>query len=145
MTAPTEIVETNVPGAASSELVLTLDCPETLGIVHAVSGVLLDHGCNIVELTQFDDRRRGHFFMRVHVAPMAGGTLDRDALYKDLEPVAERFEMNWQLNVHGAKRRVLVMVSKFGHCLNDLLYRSRTGELPVDIVAVVSNLSLIHI
>lgn len=72
MTAPTEIVETNVPGAASSELVLTLDCPETLGIVHAVSGVLLDHGCNIVELTQFDDRRRGHFFMRVHVAPMAG-------------------------------------------------------------------------
>lgn len=139
MTAPTEIVETNVPGAASPELVLTLDCPETLGIVHAVSGVLLDHGCNIVELTQFDDRRRGHFFMRVHVAPMAGGTLDRDALYKDLEPVAERFEMNWQLNVHGAKRRVLVMVSKFGHCLNDLLYRSRTGELPVDIVAVVSN------
>ena len=126
------------PGAAN-ELVLTLDCPETLGIVHAVSGVLVDHGCNIVELTQFDDRRLGHFFMRVHVASATGKALDREALLADLAPVAERFGMRWELNEHGAKRRVLVMVSKFGHCLNDLLFRARTGELPVEIVAVVSN------
>nr|WP_229741989.1 formyltetrahydrofolate deformylase [Kocuria dechangensis] len=127
-----------VPGA-STELVLTLDCPETLGIVHAVSGVFLEHGCNIVELTQFDDRRMGHFFMRVHVASATGEALDRAALQADLAPVAERFGMRWELGEHGAKRRVLVMVSKFGHCLNDLLFRARTGELPVEIVAVVSN------
>ncbi|MFI7481651.1 formyltetrahydrofolate deformylase [Kocuria sp. M1R5S2] len=124
---------------STTELVLTLDCPEKAGIVHAVSGVLLDHGCNIVELTQFDDRRLGHFFMRVHVAPATGEALDQEALRRDLAPVAEKFDMRWELNEHRAKRRVLVMVSKFGHCLNDLLFRARTGELPVDIVAVVSN------
>ncbi len=124
---------------ATTELVLTLDCPEKPGIVHAVSGVLLEHGANIVELTQFDDRRLGHFFMRVHVAPATGDGLDPEALRTALAPVAERFGMRWELNEHGAKRRVLVMVSKFGHCLNDLLFRARTGDLPVDIVAVVSN------
>jgi formyltetrahydrofolate deformylase len=123
----------------TTELVLTLDCPEKPGIVHAVSGVLLEHGCNIVELTQFDDRRLGHFFMRVHVASSTGDRLDPDTLRTDLAPVAERFDMRWELSEHGAKRRVLVMVSKFGHCLNDLLFRARTGDLPVDIVAVVSN------
>jgi formyltetrahydrofolate deformylase len=124
---------------AASELVLTLDCREAPGIVHAVSGVLLEHGCNIVELTQFDDRRLGHFFMRVHVASSTGEALDEEALRKDLGPVAERFGMSWELDRHGAKRRVMIMVSKFGHCLNDLLFRARTGELPVEIVAVVSN------
>ncbi|GAA1775090.1 formyltetrahydrofolate deformylase [Kocuria aegyptia] len=119
---------------------LTLDCPEKSGIVHAVSGVLLEHGCNIVELTQFDDRRLGHFFMRVHVAPAdPAEAIDQEALRRKLAPVAEQFGMHWELNEHQAKRRVLVMVSKFGHCLNDLLFRARTGELPVDIVAVVSN------
>ncbi|KAA9394404.1 formyltetrahydrofolate deformylase [Kocuria coralli] len=118
---------------------LTLDCPEKPGIVHAVSKVLLDHGCNIVELTQFDDRRIGHFFMRVRVAATTGEGLDEQALRADLTPVADQFGMRWELNRHGARRRVLVMVSKFGHCLNDLLFRSRTGELPVEIVAVVSN------
>jgi formyltetrahydrofolate deformylase len=116
------------PGAeAASELVLTLDCREAPGIVHAVSGVLLEHGCNIVELKQFDDRRLGHFFMRVHVASSTGEALDEEALRKDLVPVAERFGMSWELDRHGAKRRVMIMVSKFGHCLNDLLFRARTG------------------
>lgn len=124
---------------ATTELVLTLDCPEASGIVHAVSGVLLAHGCNIVELTQFDDRRLGHFFMRVRVASETGESLDEEQLREDLAPVAAQFGMRWELNQHGAKRRVLVMVSKFGHCLNDLLFRARTGELPVEIVAVVSN------
>lgn len=131
--------ESVLTAPSTTELVLTLDCPEKPGIVHAVSGVLLEHGCNIVELTQFDDRRLGHFFMRVHVAPATGEALDAESLRQDLTPVAERFGMRWELNEHGAKRRVLVMVSKFGHCLNDLLFRARTGELPVDIVAVVSN------
>ncbi|HEX2247282.1 MAG TPA: formyltetrahydrofolate deformylase, partial [Arthrobacter sp.] len=128
------------PGAeTASELVLTLDCREAPGIVHAVSGVLLEHGCNIVELKQFDDRRLGHFFMRVHVASSTGEAVDEEALRKDFGPVAERFGMSWELGRHGAKRRVMIMVSKFGHCLNDLLFRARTGELPVEIVAVVSN------
>ena len=127
------------PAANGLELVLTLNCPEQLGIVHAVSGVLLEHGANIVELAQFDDRRVGRFFMRVHVAPGADRPLDETALRTDLAPGAERFDMRWELHRHKEKRRVLVMVSRFGHCLNDLLFRARTGELPVEIVAVVSN------
>ncbi|NKE10373.1 formyltetrahydrofolate deformylase [Kocuria sp. CPCC 104605] len=124
---------------SGAELVLTLDCLEASGIVHAVSGVLLDHGYTIVELTQFDDRRQGHFFMRVHVAPSSSDGVDVKHLRESLGELGERFGMRWDLVEHGAKRRVLVMVSKFGHCLNDLLFRARTGELPVDIVAVVSN------
>ncbi|MDO5617975.1 MAG: formyltetrahydrofolate deformylase [Kocuria sp.] len=118
---------------------LTLDCPEASGIVHAVSGVLLEHGYTIVELTQFDDRRQGHFFMRVHVAPSSSSGADAQHLRASLGELGQRFGMRWDLVEHGTKRRVLVMVSKFGHCLNDLLFRARTGELPVDIVAVVSN------
>jgi formyltetrahydrofolate deformylase len=133
-----ELNSVKTPNSAN-ELVLTLDCPEGAGIVNAVSAVLLEHGCTIVELKQFDDRRWGHFFMRVHVASASGEPLDEEALRRDFVPVAEQFKMNWQLGQHGAKKRVMVMVSKFGHCLNDLLYRARTGELPVDIVAVVSN------
>lgn len=133
-----ELNSVKTPNSAN-ELVLTLDCPEGAGIVHAVSAVLLEHGCTIVELKQFDDRRWGHFFMRVHVASASGEPLDEEGLRRDFVPVAEQFKMNWQLGQHAAKKRVMVMVSKFGHCLNDLLYRARTGELPVDIVAVVSN------
>lgn len=125
--------------AEDSGLVLTLDCPQDAGIVHAVTGVLLDHGCTIVELKQFDDRRQQRLFLRVHVVPAAGAVLDEEGLGRDLEPVAERFRMRWQLRRHREKRRVLIMVSRFGHCLNDLLFRARMGELPIDIVAVVSN------
>ncbi|WP_058954261.1 formyltetrahydrofolate deformylase [Kocuria rhizophila] len=141
MSTPQPVTSAAAPGTEprTPELVLTRDCPEQPGIVHAVSGVLLEHGANIVELTQYDDRRVGHFFMRVHMAPTEGAALDQQSLREDLTPVAERFGMRWELHEHGAKRRVLVMVSKFGHCLNDLLFRARTGELPVEIVAVVSN------
>ena len=141
MSIPQPMTSGAVPASESSptELVLTLDCAEQPGIVHAVSGVLLEHGANIVELTQYDDRRLGHFFMRVHMAPLEGSALSEDALRRNLTPVAERFGMRWELHEHRARRRVLVMVSKFEHCLNDLLFRARTGELPVEIVAVVSN------
>ena len=123
---------------AANELVLALHCREAPGIVHAVSAVLLEHGCNIAELKQFDDRRLGRFFIRVHVASFNGAPLDEEALRKDFAPVAGRFGMSWELGVLGAKRRVMIMVSKFGHCLNYLLFRARTGELPIEIVAVVS-------
>lgn len=120
------------------EHILTLHCPERPGIVHAVSGFLLAQGRDIVELAQFGDRESGHFFMRVHVAgPDAEGLTQ--SLQAAFGPTAEELGLSWRLEPLGTKRRVLIMVSKFGHCLNDLLYRSRMGELPVDIVAVVSN------
>jgi formyltetrahydrofolate deformylase len=128
------------------EFVLTLDCAEGPGIVSAVSGFLAERGCDIVDIKQFGDRRGGHFYMRVHFeAPRAGGEgADQDAgdgerLSGEFTPVAERFGMEWRLRPAGEKTRVLIMVSKFGHCLNDLLFRARIGELPVEVVAVVSN------
>ncbi|MET3351070.1 UNVERIFIED_ORG: formyltetrahydrofolate deformylase [Arthrobacter sp. UYEF1] len=130
--------ETRPLPVTTVEHVLTLDCPETPGIVHAVSGFLLEHGCDIVDSKQFGERSEAHFFMRVHFAS-DGDASTAEALRAAFGPVAERFGMSWRLERHGAKRRVLIMVSKFGHCLNDLLFRARTGELPVEIAAVVSN------
>jgi formyltetrahydrofolate deformylase len=128
--------------SSANEYVLTLDCPETRGLVHAVSGFLLEQGCDILESKQFDSQDDGHFFMRIHFASagdFAGGPATLESLRQAFVPVAEKFGMQWQLRPHGTKRRVLIMVSKFEHCLNDLLFRARIGELPTDIVAVVSN------
>ncbi len=132
----TETVAATPP--TTVEHVLTLDCSESPGIVHAVSGFLLEHGCDIIDNQQFGERSEKHFFMRVHFAS-SGDASTTDTLRADFGPVAERFGMRWRLEPHGSKRRVLIMVSKFGHCLNDLLFRARIGELPVDVVAVVSN------
>ena len=134
------------PGATVDH-VLTIDCAESPGIVHAVSGFLLSHGCDILDIKQYGDKGQGHFFMRVHFSA-ASSSSDSSAgqesfstkdLRRRFTPVAEEWEMNWQLEPHGRKRRVLVMVSKMGHCLNDLLFRARTSDIPVEIVAVVSN------
>ncbi|OMH23112.1 formyltetrahydrofolate deformylase [Tersicoccus phoenicis] len=131
------------------EYVLTLDCPERLGIVHAVTGFLLEQQCDIVDSKQFDDRRDGYFCLRLEVAGPTGADPDADGgqapgaelarLREGFEPIADRFGMTWKLVPKGSRTRVLIMVSKFGHCLNDLLYRTRNGELPIEIVAVVSN------
>lgn len=128
--------------AAAVEHVLTVDCKESPGIVHAVSAFLLEHGCDIIDIKQYGDKAQGHFFMRVHFASKpsaAQPSATTDDLRRDFAPVGEKWQMNWQLEPHGRKRRVLVMVSKMGHCLNDLLFRARTGDIPVEIVAVVSN------
>ena len=132
--------------SATAEHVLTVDCAESPGIVHAVSGFLLSHGCDILDIKQYGDQGQGHFFMRVHFSAGAPGdsssgqeSFSTEDLRRDFTPLAEKWEMNWQLEPHGRKRRVLVMVSKMGHCLNDLLFRARTGDIPVEIVAVVSN------
>ncbi|MEA3552317.1 formyltetrahydrofolate deformylase [Pseudarthrobacter sp. C1] len=128
--------------AAAVEHVLTVDCVESPGIVHAISAFLLEQGCDIIDIKQYGDKAQGHFFMRVHfssgslAARQPAGT---EELRSGFAPVAEKWQMNWQLEPHGRKRRVLVMVSKMGHCLNDLLFRARTGDIPVEIVAVVSN------
>ena len=121
----------------TAEHVLTLDCGESPGIVHAVSGFLVEHDCDIIDNQQFGDRQENHFFMRVHLVSAATTTTEQ--LRADFAAVAKRFQMTWNIDAVGIRRRVLVMVSKFDHCLNDLLYRARTGDLPIEIVAVVSN------
>jgi formyltetrahydrofolate deformylase len=115
--------------------VLTLSCPDGPGIVHAVTGVLFEAGGNILESQQFGDLDTGLFHMRVQVdVPLEPGPLA-----ERFTPVAERFGMTWQVDAVGRPVRTLVLVSRAGHCLNDLLFRQRSGLLPVDIPAIVSN------
>ncbi|MFE0254737.1 formyltetrahydrofolate deformylase [Streptomyces sp. NPDC059010] len=120
---------------APAEHVLTLDCPEAPGIVHAVSRFLVEHGSDIIDNQQFGDRR---FYMRVRFAT-SGGENTTEVLRRDFAAVAEPFAMRWHLEPAGTRPRVLIMVSRYGHCLNDLLYRTRSGDLPIDVVAVVAN------
>jgi len=116
--------------------VLTLSCPDRRGIVHAVSGFLLEHGGNIEEAAQYNDSGTGLFFMRVQ---FACDSLDDAALRAKLAPFAEPFGMQWQLHATSQPMRTVIMVSKEGHCLNDLLFRWKSGLLPLDIRAIVSN------
>lgn len=116
---------------------LRVTCASTRGIVAAISAYLADHDCNITDSAQFDDGETGRFFMRVSFRSEGGVTLDR--LQKGIAPIAERFGMEAEFSDDAKKMKVVIMVSRFGHCLNDLLYRWRIGALPVDIVAVVSN------
>lgn len=118
-----------------AEFTLTLHCPERAGIVHAVTSFLVDHGCDIVQHQQFDDDVRGKLFLRTAFS-CAGATVD--SLAGGFAAVAAEFRMEFELHDERAPR-VLVMVSKAGHCLNDLLFRWRAGSLGGEIVAVVSN------
>lgn len=115
--------------------ILTLVCPDRPGIVHAVTGFLFERQANIVDSAQFGDALTGEFFMRVHFA--AGG--DAEGLREAFAPLAQDFAMRWQLHDQSLKPRVMIMVSQHGHCLNDLLFRYRSGQLPIEIPAIVSN------
>jgi formyltetrahydrofolate deformylase len=117
--------------------VLTLSCEDRPGIVHAVSGVLYRHGCNILESAQFSDPRDGRFFMRVAFA--AGASFDDAAFRREFDGVAGTFRMTWDAIDATRPQRVVLMVSRFGHCLNDLLFRQATGNLNITIPAIVSN------
>ncbi|GAA0357340.1 formyltetrahydrofolate deformylase [Actinoallomurus spadix] len=119
-----------------SEYVLTLSCPDRPGIVAAVSGALAQRECNILESQQFGDRSTGRFFLRIQFEAPEG--LD-DALREAFGALAGEFALDWNLHDRAVRSRVLILVSKYGHCLNDLLYRQRSGLLDVDIVAVASN------
>jgi len=126
----------------SQEFVLTLSCVDTKGIVHAVSGLLYQAGCNIIDSQQFGDVQSedstGLFFMRVHfAAPDHLG--DAAALTNLFGHVRQQFKMTAHIHAQARKPRVLIMASKHGHCLNDLLFRWRSGWLPIDIPAIVSN------
>ncbi|MBS0414739.1 MAG: formyltetrahydrofolate deformylase [Proteobacteria bacterium] len=116
--------------------ILTLSCPDRPGIVHAVSGFLLEHGGNIEEAAQFNDAGNGLFFMRVQFSCAPGSP---DALREGLGALAERFGMHWQLHPASQPMRTVIFVSREGHCLNDLLFRWKSGLLPLDIRAIVSN------
>ncbi|MYY00957.1 MULTISPECIES: formyltetrahydrofolate deformylase [unclassified Streptomyces] len=119
------------------QYVLTLSCPDKQGIVHAVSSYLFMTGCNIEDSQQFGDHDTGLFFMRVHFS--AGSQVTVDKLRASFAAIGDSFAMDWQIHRSSERMRIVLMVSKFGHCLNDLLFRSRTGALPVEIAAVVSN------
>ena len=121
------------------DYIFTLECDERPGILHSVTGALLTHGGDIKELKQFDDQYTQRLFLRIdfRVSDEPGNGID--GLRRDFESLAEEFDAKWQLWPQGQKRRVLIMVSKFEHCLNDLLFRAQIGELPIEIAAVVSN------
>ncbi|MFE0377394.1 formyltetrahydrofolate deformylase [Streptomyces inhibens] len=121
----------------NDQYVLTLSCPDKQGIVHAVSSYLFITGCNIEDSQQFGDRDTGLFFMRVHFT--ADTSVSVDKLRASFAAVGDSFGMDWQIHRADEKMRVVLMVSKFGHCLNDLLFRYRIGALPIEIAAVVSN------
>jgi formyltetrahydrofolate deformylase len=129
---------TNTHQAGSREYVLTVDCPDGPGLVHALSGFVAHHAGSILESQQFDDRLSGRFFLRVHFEVL-DPAVTLDGLRREFHDVATRHRMNWQLWDAGARYRTLIMVSKFGHCLNDLLFRWQSGGLQVEIPAIVSN------
>ncbi|MFY8178810.1 MAG: formyltetrahydrofolate deformylase [Limnohabitans sp.] len=116
--------------------ILNLSCPDRQGIVHAVSGFLLERQGNIEEAAQYNDPDTGLFFMRVQFACDAVG---QDALREQLTTFATRFNMQWSLHDTTQPMRTVLMVSKEGHCLNDLLFRVKSGLLPLDIRAIISN------
>lgn len=120
------------------EYVLTIVCPDRPGIVFAVAGFLVEHSGNILESQQFDDRLDDRFFMRVHFE-ILNERESLDDLRSEFGAVAEEYSMTWHMWPAEAKYRTLVMVSRFGHCLNDLLYRQSIGALQIDIPAIVSN------
>jgi formyltetrahydrofolate deformylase len=119
-----------------SRHVLTVTCPDRPGIVAAVSGALAARDCNIVESQQFSDPGTGRFFMRVQFDAPDGLTGVLSEAFTALTP---EFALEWRLHDLAVPPRVLILVSRHGHCLNDLLYRQRSGLLGIDIVAVASN------
>jgi formyltetrahydrofolate deformylase len=120
----------------SDAYILTLSCADRPGIVHAVSGFLLERGGNIEEAAQYNDRGTGLFFMRVR---FACGQLTQDDLRTHLKLFADAFQMDWKLHASAQPVKTVIFVSREGHCLNDLLFRWKSGLLPLEIAAIISN------
>ncbi|GAB1385554.1 formyltetrahydrofolate deformylase [Melaminivora sp.] len=120
----------------SQAYILTLSCPDRLGLVHAVSGFLLEHGANIEEAAQYNDHATGLFFMRVQ---FACSSHDTARLRADLEPFAAQHQMRAGLHPVSEPMKTVILVSREGHCLNDLLFRVKSGLLPIDVRAIISN------
>ncbi len=118
---------------------MTLSCPDKAGLMSAVTGFIAIHGGNILESANFSDPFSGRFFMRNVFAPVDGAELDLDALRRGFAPLAAQHGMAWHIVDAHRKMRVMLAVSKFGHCLNHLLHLTHSGMLPIEITAVVSN------
>ncbi|MDP3798326.1 MAG: formyltetrahydrofolate deformylase [Parvibaculum sp.] len=119
------------------KFILTVSCNSRRGIVAAISSYLAEMGCNIVDSSQFDDLDTGKFFMRVSFISEEGASPAK--LIEGFKPIAAGFGMEAEIHDATKRMKVMLMVSRFGHCLNDLLYRWKVGALPIDIVGVVSN------
>lgn len=119
------------------KICLTVTCPSKRGVVSAVSTYLSENGCNILDSSQFDDLETGKFFMRISFFSEEGKSFEE--LRDGFEASAEPFGMDYAFHDETKKMKVIIMVSRFGHCLNDLLYRVKIGALPVEVVAVISN------
>ncbi len=117
--------------------ILALSCPDRTGIVYRVSGLLFGQGCNILDAQQYGDEESGRFFLRVHFELPEAQALE--AVRERFANLAGEFDMDWQLHDARRRARLLVLVSRQGHCLNDLLFRAHSGQLRVDIAAVASN------
>ncbi len=122
-----------------AEYILTLSCPDRQGIVAAVSAFLSGRGCNILSSGQYGDPISKTFFMRVRFADEQSASQAERDFVADFHSIAAAYSMQWRLHAAGRRARALIMVSKFGHCLNDLIYRTQTGVLAMDIVGIVSN------
>lgn len=121
----------------ANRLILTLSCPDRIGIVAAVASFLLEHRCNITESAQFGDAGSHEFFMRVCFDTES--SLPADRISDAFSDIGTRFGMQWSVHDASTKMRIILMVSREGHCLNDLLYRYRIGALPIEVAAIVSN------
>jgi formyltetrahydrofolate deformylase len=127
----------SVRGTGTAQYVLTLACPERPGIVRAITGFLADRGFDIVEHQQFDDHMSGKLYLRTAFTP-GDSEVSAEGLSTEFQEIAGEFDMEFTIH-DGRPQRLLVMVSKFGHCLNDLIFRWRAGSLGAEIAVVVSN------
>ena len=134
---PTDLTPRPSAEEPAAPLLLTVSCPDRIGIVAAVSRFLVDNDCNIVESAQYGDHENGRFFLRTGFEATSGRALAD--LQSAFAPIATTYGMDAQFFDMRRRTPTLLMVSRFGHCLNDLLFRWRIGALPIDIKAVVSN------
>ena len=130
------MISTNSP---TNKYILSLSCPSAPGQVAAITGFLEARGCYIDEISVFDDSFSQAFFLRCVFHAAAGGALPLAQMQADFLQIGKRFGMEWSMSDMAVRSRVLIMVSKLDHCLNDLIYRWRIGELKIDIAAIVSN------
>ena len=121
--------------SATEHWVLTLVCEDRPGIVHAISGAIVAANGNITESHQYTSLDTGRFFMRLQIESAVGRPEFEDAI----KPIAATYSMQWELDTVGRSMKTLVLVSKAGHCLNDMLFRQRAGQLPIEVQAVFGN------
>lgn len=121
----------------AKDYVLTLSCPDRMGIVHGVSGLLLQHQGNIIDAQQFGDEQSNQFFLRIHFN--LASALNIEPLRHSFVSLGKEFDMTWKIYNLSIKSKILILVSKQGNCLNNLLFRVRNHQLHADVVGVVSN------